>query len=280
MQNEIFISSPDFNLFSSFYVMLPGLYYPTKKESKIFKDMEVCILTPCQDYENPAKFTRFVANLVAYSWMNGLKVYQMGITERMVVDWARNDLSRITKNKINEYTGNKFTHLLWLDNDHTFPPDLAVRLASYDLDMVSALYFGRTPPHMPVVYVIDPKPDNEYVHFPLLEVPPVLFECDAVGFGAMLMRRDVLDRVPEPWFTIDWRAGEDIAFCVKAKKHGVHVYCDGGYKLGHLGAPPVITEQDWLKAKADNPEKYKDKVRVELIELGDINGSKYSVRER
>ncbi len=247
--------------------MIPGLYAPTDDDRKRFKDISICVLTPCGSYTNSVKFTKSLANMVAYSWMSGLKVYQMGVTERMVVDWARNELARVASEKINEYTGEKFTHLLWLDDDHTFPPDLACRLASHDQDMVSALYYGRTSPHYPVVYVKDPS--EEYKHFPLIETPACLFEADAVGFGALLMRRDVFERVPAPWFTLDWKAGEDIAFCVKAKEHGVRIWCDGAYKLGHIGVPPVITEADYLKFKQDNPDRFSDKVRVELGDHGE-----------
>lgn len=243
-------------------MVIPGLYYPTIKDIEAFKDISICILTPCKDYDHPAKFTKSIANMIAFSWMNGLKVFQMGITERMVVDWARNELAKIAKDKVNEYTDQKFTHLLWLDDDHTFPPDLALRLASHDKEMVSALYFGRTHPHYPVVYVKDPS--EEYRHFPLIEAPPCLFECDAVGFGALLMKREVFDIVDYPWFTIDWKGGEDIVFCVHAKRKGIKIWCDGAYKLGHIGVPPVITEKDYLRVRKEEPDRFKEMVKVEL----------------
>src|SRR5688572_29224784 len=196
---------------------LTGLYRPTADDRKVYADMSVCILTPCKDYEVPVRFAKAVVNMTAYSWMYGLRVYQMGMTERMVVHWARNDLARKVQTHINEYTGEKFTQILWLDDDSVFNPDLAVYLARHkDLDVLSALYFGRSQRHLPVVYVKDESPDP-YKHYPLIEVPANLCEVDAVGFGARLMRRDVLDRTPEPWFSFN-QAGEDIYFCVHAKR--------------------------------------------------------------
>ena len=136
----------------------------------------------------------------------------------MGVDWARNFLARQAKDHICEYTGKRYTHLLWLDTDHVFNPDLACILARHfkdpNIDAISALYFGRTGPTLPVVYVKDTS-DDKHKHYPLLEVPPSLCEVDAFGFGACMMKLDIFDKVPEPWFTIDYRAGEDIAFCVK-----------------------------------------------------------------
>ncbi|MDD5189452.1 MAG: hypothetical protein PHE50_00235 [Dehalococcoidales bacterium] len=252
------------NFWKNNYLEVPGLYSPTKEDKEIYKRMSVVILTPCGGYENSVKFTKCVTNMVAYSWMNGLSIFQMGITERMVVDWARNDLARKAKDHINEFTGEKFTHILWLDDDHVFEADLACVLARHNREMVSALYYARVGKILPVVYVKDGSVDDEYKHFPLIQAPNKIFECDAVGFGAMLMNRDVLDRVPQPWFTIDYRAGEDIAFCVQAKKHGIKIWCDGQYKLGHIGVPKVIGHQDYLKYMEENKDEYSDKVRVHL----------------
>jgi len=211
----------------------------------------------------PCKFAKCVSNMIAYSWLNGLKIYQMGITERMGLEWARNDLARTALTATNEYTGEPFTHFLWMDNDHVFNPDLACVLAlNSDKDMISALYYGRTKP-LPVVYVKD-NSDDEYKHFPLIQVPDDVFRCDAVGFGALLMKREVFERVPEPWFTLDYRGGEDIAFCVSARKHGVEIYCDGRYKLGHIGDPQIVTEQNYLSHLEANKDLYADKVKVNL----------------
>jgi hypothetical protein len=218
----------------------------TAEQRAAWQDYDILILTPCADYRSPAKFMQCVVNMVACSWLNGLRIYQMGTTQRMVVDWARNALGRIAVDKINEYTGRPFTHLLWLDDDHVFNPDMAIRLAmNGDLDMISALYFNRIAPHWPVVYVQDYT--SRYNHYHMHVLPKAVVQVDAVGFGAMLMRRDVLARVPEPWFTICPEYGEDIGFCTHARQHGVKIFCDGGLTIGHLGEPPTVVEADWLK---------------------------------
>jgi hypothetical protein len=238
------------------------LYKPTQPDMEGYQEYDICVLMPVGSYHLWAKTAKALANMIAYSWACGLRVWQVGITERMVVDWARNDLARTARNKINEYTGRKFTHLLWIDDDHTFNPDMAVYLARHgDKDMVSALYYGRTQ-HLPVAYVKD-KTDDPYKHYPLVEVPNKLVQVDAVGFGALLMRRDVLDRVPEPWFTIDYRAGEDIAFCVSAKRAGVTIYVDGSYRLGHIGDPVIVTEAEYKRYLESRPE-LQDRVQVML----------------
>lgn len=240
-----------------------NLYQPDIKERAALEPLSVCILTPCGGYQNWARFTKSVVNLVAYSWLHGLKVYQMGITERMAIEWARNSLARQVKDKINEYTGARFSHLLWLDDDHVFNPDLALYLArSADKDLVSALYYARSGKPFPTSYVRDESDPDPYKHFPLLGTPERLCEVDAVGLGACLMRRDVLDRVPEPWFTLDYRGGEDIAFCVAAKAHGVRVWVDGRYVLGHIGDPEIVTRETFRAYMRDHADDLGDQVRV------------------
>lgn len=239
-------------------------YTPDKKAKKKFKDYSIVILTPCGDYKVHTKFTKSIVNMVAYSWMNGLKIHQIGITERMVVHWARNELARKAKIKVDEFTNKHYTHMLWLDDDHVFNPDLALYLANNgDLDMVSALYYGREKP-LPVVYIKD-ETEDKYKHYPLIQVPSNLIEVDAVGFGACLMRMDVLDRVPEPWFAFN-NAGEDIYFCVHAKEAGIKIYCDGSYGLGHIGPPQIVTKETHEQYMEDNKELYSDRIKVKFNE--------------
>lgn len=239
-----------------------NLYKPTLEDRAKYKDMSVVVAVPCKDNESPIKFAKELVNMVAYSWMNGLKVYQMGCTERMVIHWARNDLAKMCRDHINEYTGKKFTHILWLDDDHLFSPDALCALARYsDLDVVSGLYYGRQKP-LPVAYVKD-KNDDKYKHYPLIEVPPTLCEVDAVGFGALLMRREILDRLEEPWFAFN-RAGEDVYFCVHAKEQGVKIHLDGSVQIGHIGDYSVITHLDHKKYLEENEELFSDRIRVGL----------------
>lgn len=241
---------------------MTGLYLPSRAAIEEWADYSIVILTPCKDYEVPARFAKSVANLIAYSWLHGLKVYQMGVTERMVVHWARNDLARQALDRINEYTGKPFSHFLWIDDDSVFNPDMACYLAQHgDLDVVSALYFGRTQ-HLPVVYVKDGS-DDPYKHYPLIDVPTNLCEVDAVGFGACLTRRETFERLPSPWFSFHG-AGEDIYFCVEARKRGIRIWCDGTYRLGHIGDPQIVTEATYHHYMAENQDRYADRIRVGL----------------
>ena len=242
---------------------MSNLFVPSWAEKRRFKEFSVCILTPHADFECANNFSRSAINMVAYSHMHGLNIEMMAQTERVVVDWARNDLAKLVKNSTSPYTDKKYSHCLWLDDDMVFTPDLALKLASEmnDFDMISGLYFGRHEP-LPVVYVKNKKHDDKddpYKHFPLLRVPSRTFECDAVGFGCLLMKTDVFDVVPEPWFTIDARGGEDIVFCKHARDHNLKIGCCGQMRCGHINKPQVITwkdSEDYIKSRPDLDENF------------------------
>lgn len=232
-----------------------------EKELEYFKTLRVCILSPIMHIE--PRWMAATCDMIAYSWERGLKIYKFGMTERIAVDWARNALAREAVDY--KHDGQYFTHFLWLDSDHVFHPDLCCQLARHDRDIVSAVYHHRTGAPFPVAYVLtEDCPKDGYMHHPLMEIPTALVEVDAVGFGVVLMKRDVFLKVPEPWFTIDFRAGEDIAFCVKAKKFGFKIFLDGAYSVGHIGVPPILDGKYYSEWVKNNPEKYSKKIAVEL----------------
>lgn len=227
----------------------PGLYLPTEEDREGYKDYQIIVATPSGGF--PAMgFVRSVVSMTAYSWAHGLKIYQIATTERIFIHWARNTLAEKIREIRNPYTGDKFTHILWIDDDHVFDPDTAVRLAlSGRLDAVSAVAYRRTPPHLACAFLYANSPTDRYGHHPVVNVPEVVFKVDAIGFGFVLMRVDVFDRIPEPHFLANIQKGEDIGFCMEARKHGVNFWVDGRVKIKHIGIPPEIgfeEHQAWL----------------------------------
>lgn len=242
------------------------LYKPTKEDLKQYSKMSIVLLCPMMKPPEP-KWVRSMANMMAYSWMNDLKIYAMAITENVVVDWARNDLAKSATHKKNDYTDEYFSHFFWLDNDHTFNPDMGVVLARHfskkEIDGVSAVYYMRNGPSLPTVYVKDETSD--ITHYPLVIVPEMLCHVDAFGFGACIMKREIFLKVPEPWFTIDWRGGEDITFCHKARvNNDIKWWCDGAYRIGHIGEAIIVTHKTYLEHMAKNKDAYADRVKINL----------------
>jgi len=70
-----------------------------------------------------------------------------------------------------------------------------------------------------------------------------IVRCDAVGFGAVLIKMDVIRRMKKPYFMSTCGTGEDVFFCYKAHREaGAKVYMDTSVKLTHLGAATLIDE--------------------------------------
>lgn len=142
----------------------------------------------------------------------------------------------------------EFDYLFMIDDDMICPDDLFENLYKHDVDIVAPLAFTRNPPHMPVAYENKEFWDNTthsdvFVNDTIKNYPKnQLFRCDAVGFGAVLIKVNVIKRIPKPYFMSTTGTGEDILFCYKATKVGAKVYMDSSTKLGHLSHPPSIDE--------------------------------------
>lgn len=135
------------------------------------------------------------------------------------------------------------THLLWLDSDMRFPPDVIGRLLAHGRPVVAANYQRRTEPFGPVAVRHGA---------PLYTTPQStgLEEADFTGFGCMLVERAVFDAVPEPWFDFAWSpakrayVGEDVFFCRKVREHGFPVLIDHDLskEVGHIASITLYPE--------------------------------------
>jgi len=144
------------------------------------------------------------------------------------------------------------SHILWLDTDMYFQPDLLVRLLRHNKSIVVTNAYRKGPPYAPVVTEMQ---DGfvTYVH-QNPEENGEFREVDASGLAACLISRKVFEKVPFPWFHTTYvdpspkinpevakttmgklHLGEDTFFYRKAKKHGYKVYCDFSIKVGHIG---------------------------------------------
>lgn len=157
----------------------------------------------------------------------------------------------------------KFTHLLMLDSDHFHPKDIVERLARWieheeGPQVISALNYQRKAPYRPAAFFFD-GPQYGLLH--ISTWPQGLVKLDAVGASALLVAREVFERLPEPWFEFHYLPmpdgakprfiGEDIWFCKKLKDIGVPVYVDTMTTCPHMGEAMVGEEQfrAWVAAQ-------------------------------
>ncbi len=133
------------------------------------------------------------------------------------------------------------THVLFLDADMTFPAGLLQKLLENDADICGALYFKRTPPFAPTPSHFGAGGDPQMLSPVTLPDEPGIVECDVVGMGATLIRREVFEALEKPWFyyepyrpTGEMIVTEDVPFCRNAKNAGFEIVCDTRITCGHL----------------------------------------------
>lgn len=162
--------------------------------------------------------------------------------------------------------------VLIIDTDMVFPPHALQRMQSHNKPIVSALAFVKTFPYVPNMY----KRVSPIAWSPVTEWRDGgLMQMDCVGGAFMLMRTDVVAKLPRPWFAdppmlqhILWEEleklfttrddvdvivedarkiyrkwasqcqtiiGEDYFFSELLRRHKIPIHVDTGMKIGHMG---------------------------------------------
>ena len=164
-----------------------------------------------------------------------------------------------------------FDRVMWFDSDMEFEPDTLEALErdmdENGLDFVSGLYFTRRPPDIkPVVFKemsFEWLEDGTYEAISkfYFDYPrDQLFECAGVGFGCCLTSVDLLKRVTEKYgapFNPMPSMGEDVSFCLRARKLGAKLFCDSRVKCGHVGSF-TYSEKNYL------PEEERSKTEKKI----------------
>lgn len=162
--------------------------------------------------------------------------FECGDMVRAHIESSRNAAVRFAREK-------RFTHLLFLDDDHILPADTFLRLYKMDAPVAAALAFKRIPPHEPVVGEWGLMQNGQ----PGVMLRPQWIntgprKVDAVGFAGVLIRMEVFDRLEEKkldWFK--WGVmGEDFQFCLSCKDAGIEIWCDTDLHLPHIGEKQIV----------------------------------------
>lgn len=130
--------------------------------------------------------------------------------------------------------------VLWLDNDMVFPSNMIQimyedLLDNPDVEAITGVYTWKAPPYVPHVYLKKTADGKRYAvasKFPI----NALFPVEGCGFGCVMMKTSVFQRVPEPYFEFiigkdGKRMGEDLGFCMKSD---MKMLCDSRLLCGHL----------------------------------------------
>lgn len=140
-------------------------------------------------------------------------------------------------------SGSDWTHLWFIDSDVVPPnPYGLMRLLQRDKDIVNGLYAKKTIPNQWLIWikgqpVMIADPETPYIIYP--EYKDKVLEITGTGAGCLLVKREVFEKIPPPWFKVDYIdgttefKGEDSYFFINAKQHGYTSYMDTSVICNH-----------------------------------------------
>ena len=145
-----------------------------------------------------------------------------------------------------------YDFIMWIDSDQVFKVEDFINLLKFDKDIISGLYL-MDGGHM---YATVQDWDIEYFQkngsFKFItpeylkqwkkEHPNSLMKASYSGFGWMLIKRGVFEKMKYPWFSPEWHkftngwvdfSSEDASFCLKAKEAGFDILIHPDVIVGH-----------------------------------------------
>jgi len=215
------------------------------RKKRIIEEANVLIAIPCSWEYMHVAFVKSFFELRKFNWTYGV--------------WGRAQLDTMRNEMVEECLKGDYTHLFMLDADMVYPPDTIVQLLLSDVDIVAGFSARRIPPHIPLFFVDSKAEDSsecEYLcdaGFPAGK--PGLYEVKAIGSAGMLIKRKVLESIEPPYFSFSERTpegkqvGEDVYFCIKARKAGFKVYCRTDLPYVHL-----VTNGIWYEPALMKPD--------------------------
>lgn len=232
---------------------------------------QVAVAIPCAQVVEPRAMQSMMA-VMTYAMSKGIEVAEIGVTERQMIDAARNDLAAA-------FLTTPIEWIFWMDSDMLFPKETLVELFKVaeekDAKLVTGVYYQRKGNNLPVLWTRDVKlangdiaaandlkyKENKYVGAFTFPHPDKKepFPVHAAGFGCVLAHRSVFEKMDKPYFRFLHRqCSEDFYFFVNAKELGYTLWAVPALDLGHLGDAPVITKNDFQQKLKDMKQEYSE----------------------
>jgi organic radical activating enzyme len=161
---------------------------------------------------------------------------------------------------IDQALENDCTHILFIDDDTAFKPNMLSQLLAHDKDIVTGLYLMRNYPHQPIIFDYADE-EGRCTHHWLHDGKKGLVEIVASGLGACLIKTDVFRALDKPYV----RLGElekdhwcdDIGFFRRVREAGFKLYCDLDCLVGHMASVtvwPNPIDGKWMTSYESNGE--------------------------
>ena len=147
-----------------------------------------------------------------------------------------------------------YDYIMWIDSDIIFQPIQFAQLIERGEDICGGLYLMEGGKQYAAVknWDIDYFRNNGTFQFltpdDIKDITDII-EVSYTGFGFLLMKRGVIERIEYPWFepvvtefdeNIKDFASEDVSFCKKANKFGITIHIDPTVIVGHEKSTVLI----------------------------------------
>ncbi len=170
-------------------------------------------------------------------------ILDITIKEHNPVDKSRNELVEEAMKRNPDY-------IMFIDSDNLVAKETLDQLIKVmnekDADLVTALYFQKGKPYLPVIR------EFKYGGFWNIENPELnkVISIDGCGLGCCLINPRVFKKIEKPYFNFsyerwgkrDIQLSEDLWFCRKLLKKNMRMYCDTGLISSHIGGTVDIFE--------------------------------------
>lgn len=183
-------------------------------------------------------------------WQFAAALARTNKPEGTVMAWARS--CNVAEN-LNQCLRSMRGEWAWfMGDDHAWEPDILFRLLDRNVDVVAPVCLKRKPPFTPIVYDRMNYPGN-YNRIDICDLPTTgLIEVPAGCVAGMLVRRRVIEAIPDPWFRVGQydpaKLNEDFWFCKAVTDAGFTIHTDCEVRLDHLTSTvirPVVRDGRW-----------------------------------
>ncbi len=149
------------------------------------------------------------------------------------------------------FNGMEYDYMMWIDSDIQFNVDQFFALYNMDKDIASGWYAQPGANDGNYYTPVVEKMDNKYFlsngFFQFLRVKDFdlkknPFLADYIGFGWVLIKQGVFEKLPYPWFaprkmkisdTVSEMTSEDVGFCLDARTAGFELWVNPKVRVGH-----------------------------------------------
>ncbi len=143
----------------------------------------------------------------------------------------------------------KYDYQLWIDSDIVFDTEKFYRLLVMDKDIAAGWYCtedGKTTSVAHWLEEDDFRTNGGVMNHETIETMSKRkkpFTVDYTGFGWVLIKNGVFEKLPYPWFApkmqqfesgeVQDMCGEDVSFCLDAIDEGYEIWCNPLIRVGH-----------------------------------------------